>query len=162
MLIQAVRHTLDEIDHFLSQVSADQYNYPCPQLSGSTIGQHTRHIIELFECLINQYNEGTINYDNRCRNPLTETLPDYARECVEKVRKSINKPDKQLMLAQRIACEHITLQSNYHRELLYNLEHCIHHQALIKVATVGMRDLQVHENFGVAPSTIEFKKQCAQ
>lgn len=162
MLIQAVKNTLDDVDHFLSQVSDDQYTYPCPELSGSTIGQHTRHIIELFECLVNQYDEGTINYDSRPRDPLTETLPDYARKCIQKIRNTINKPDKQLKLTQHVASGHITLHSNYYRELLYNLEHCIHHQALIRVAAVCMDNLQLHAHFGVAPSTIEFKKQCAQ
>jgi hypothetical protein len=35
-------------------------------------------------------------------------------------------------LQQIVDGEEIRVESNYLRELLYNLEHCIHHQALIK------------------------------
>jgi hypothetical protein len=47
------------------------------------------------------------------------------------------------------------------RELLYNLEHCIHHQALIKVAVLESDTIFVNENFGVARSTLNIEK-CAQ
>ena len=56
----------------------------------------------------------------------------------------------------------IKIDSNYYRELLYNLEHCIHHQALIKVAVLKNENLKVDANFGVARSTIEYRKQCVQ
>ena len=58
--------------------------------------------------------------------------------------------------------EELLIQSNYERELLYNLEHCIHHQALIKVAIIQSNSVAIDENFGVARSTIEYRKQCAQ
>jgi anionic cell wall polymer biosynthesis LytR-Cps2A-Psr (LCP) family protein len=75
---------------------------------------------------------------------------------------SMTKPNKKLVLKQVIDEIEVTIESNYNRELLYNLEHCIHHQALIKVAVLQMKYLQIDENFGVARSTIEYRKQCAQ
>lgn len=54
------------------------------------------------------------------------------------------------------------IETNYFREVLYNLEHCIHHQALIKVALLNFNYIQISETFGIAPSTIEFRKICAQ
>ena len=47
-------------------------------------------------------------------------------------------------------------------ELIYNLEHSIHHQALIKVAVLKNSAIQLSENFGVAKSTIEYRNQCVQ
>lgn len=161
MLIQSVRHTLGEVDSFLSQLTHEQYNCPCRELSGSSIGQHTRHIIELFQCLVTQYDRGEINYDSRQRNTTIETLPDYARSCIQKIRDTIDKPDKLLALLQKVAGRELTIATNYYRELLYNLEHCIHHQALIKVAILDMDNIEVAESFGLAPSTIEYR-QCAQ
>ena len=67
-----------------------------------------------------------------------------------------------MTLRQVIDGEELRIDSNYFRELLYNLEHCIHHQALIKVAILQLGHLHVNENFGVARSTIEYRKQCAQ
>jgi len=162
MLIQSVRTTLSEVDNFLSQLTHEQYNRRCAQLNESTIGQHTRHIIELFDCLITHYEHGVINYDSRPRNNLIETLPDYAQTCIQKILGNINKPDKSLLLSQKIAGKEMRIQTNYFRELLYNLEHCIHHQALIRVAVFEMNNVHIDANFGVAPATVEFKKQCAQ
>jgi hypothetical protein len=54
------------------------------------------------------------------------------------------------------------VQTNYFRELLYNLEHSIHHQALIKVAVLKNKNIQLCSEFGVAKSTIEYRTQCAQ
>ncbi len=56
----------------------------------------------------------------------------------------------------------IITESSYQRELLYNLEHSIHHQALIKVALLEIQHDLVDENFGVAQSTIEYRKKCVQ
>ncbi|CAG5069693.1 hypothetical protein DYBT9623_02430 [Dyadobacter sp. CECT 9623] len=161
MLIQSVRHTLGEIDSFLSQLTHEQYNFPCPELSGSSIGQHTRHIIEVFQCLLIQYDRGEINYDSRQRNATIETLPSYARSCIQMIRETVDKPDKFLALYQKVAGREIKIATNYYREILYNLEHCIHHQALIRVAVMDMDNVEVDENFGLAPATIEYR-QCAQ
>jgi hypothetical protein len=44
----------------------------------------------------------------------------------------LEKENKKIELQQIVDGEEIRVESNYLRELLYNLEHCIHHQALIK------------------------------
>ena len=54
------------------------------------------------------------------------------------------------------------IETNYYRELMYNIEHCIHHQAIIKIALLNFGKTEIAENLGVAKSTIEYKKQCAQ
>jgi hypothetical protein len=46
---------------------------------------------------------------------------------------SLEKENKKMELQQIINDKEICIDSNYFRELLYNLEHCIHHQALIVV-----------------------------
>jgi hypothetical protein len=72
----------------------------------------------------------------------------------------LKKKIKKIELQQIIDNEEVRIESNYFRELLYNLEHCIHHQALIKVAVLQSETIFVNENFGVARSTIEYRKQC--
>ena len=52
--------------------------------------------------------------------------------------------------------------TNYYREVAYNLEHTIHHMALIKVGICEFTDILVPEGFGVAASTIKYRKECAQ
>jgi hypothetical protein len=78
------------------------------------------------------------------------------------VQQNLDKKNKNLELLQIIDGEEIRIESNYFRELLYNLEHCIHHQALIKVAILQCETVTIDPNFGVARSTIEYRNQCAQ
>jgi hypothetical protein len=162
MLTSSIAKTLNELFDLLSQLSNDDYTLPCKELSNSSIGQHTRHIIELFQCLENQYHSGVINYDNRLRDYTIQTDVFVAKQAINSILYTIEKPNKSLALQQQIDNEKVYIESNYFRELLYNLEHCIHHQALIKVALLKMHHLQIDENFGVARSTIEYRKQCAQ
>ena len=162
MLIPSLHKTLNELELLLHQLSDADYTSPCEGLSNSTIGEHTRHIIEMFQCLENQYETGVVNYDNRNRDYKIQTNTDFALQCITEVKNNLEKEDKKLVLQQMVDGEELSINSNYFRELLYNLEHCIHHQALIKVAVLQLEHLQIDANFGVARSTIEYRKQCAQ
>ena len=162
MLIPALNHSLDEITKLLHQLSDDEFAAHCQALSNATIGEHTRHIIEMFQCLEKFYENGIVDYDLRDRNKLIQTSTDYAIECIRKIQENLDRPNKNIELQQIIDGEEIRIDSNYHRELLYNLEHCIHHQALIKVAILQCENIQIDSNFGVARSTIEYRKQCVQ
>jgi len=162
MLIASINKTLNELLDLLSQISDSDYSCPCRDLSNATIGEHTRHIIEMFQCLENQYKNGIVNYDIRKRDYLIQTNTDFARECILQILNQIEKPNKSIQLQQIVDGSILLIDSNYNRELLYNLEHCIHHQALIKVAIIQSATIKIDENFGVARSTIEYRKQCAQ
>ena len=162
MLIASITKTLNELLDLLSQISDTDYSCPCHQLSNATIGEHTRHIIEMFQCLENQYEYGIVNYDIRKRDYLIQTNTDFAQKCILQILNQIEKPNKSLQLQQIVDGEELLIDTNYNRELLYNLEHCIHHQALIKVAVIQSQTIKIDENFGVARSTIEYRKQCAQ
>lgn len=162
MLLPSIKNTLNELSNLLSQLTVEDYTNPCSGLSNATIGEHTRHIIEMFQCLENQYEAGIINYDDRKRDYLIQTNTEFAKQTIVEVIETLDKPNKNVTLQQIVDNEELNIQSNYHRELLYNLEHCIHHQALIKVAVLQLEHLEIDQNFGVARSTIEYRKQCAQ
>jgi hypothetical protein len=162
MLLKSIHKTLSELSVLLDQLSNEEYTAPCRELSNSSIGAHTRHIIELFQCLDSQYESGCINYDNRLRDYHIQSDVLSAKEALNNILTSMEKPNKKVILQQVIDGESVNIESNYTRELLYNLEHCVHHQALIKVAILQWNHLQIDENFGVARSTIEYRKQCAQ
>lgn len=162
MLIPSIHKTLNELSDLLSQFSDNDYTNPCFGLSNATVGEHTRHIIEMFQCLENQYEIGIVNYDKRKRDYQIQTDVAFAKDTIITILSQLEKPNKNLQLQQIVDGEELLIDSNYNRELLYNLEHCIHHQALIKVAILQMDHIQIDKNFGVARSTIEYKKQCVQ
>jgi hypothetical protein len=162
MLILSINNSLNDLIDLLDQITNSEYSNPCAALSNSTIGEHSRHIIEMFQCLENSYYTGIVNYDKRERNVLIQTDTQYAINQIGVIQNSLGKQNKKIELLQIIDGEEILVESNYLRELLYNLEHCIHHQALIKVAILQNPSILVSINFGVARSTIEYRNQCAQ
>ncbi len=161
MLIESIRKNFIEITSLLDQLNNEIYTHSHIELNAS-IGEHTRHIIELYQSLINNYKLGVINYDKRNRNIQIQTSIQEAKNAIDEIILSLDLPNKNLILEQGNLTTFFSIETNYYRELLYNLEHSIHHQALIKVALLKYPKIKVLENFGIAKSTIEYKKQCAQ
>lgn len=162
MLIQSIKNNLSENIELLRQLTNEEFMQKNPELSNATIGEHMRHIIELFGCLLENYDYGLINYDDRKRDVLLQTDKNEALAIIEKYLLELDKPNKPLSLTHNCFSPIELLQTNYFRELIYNLEHSIHHQALIKVALHSLPHIKIPSSFGVAPSTLEYRKQCAQ
>jgi len=164
-LQQAVNNVFVQLSTTLDQLSQEQYIQPCQTLLNATVGQHVRHIIELFQCLENGYDEGMVNYEKRKRDAGIENSKAFAVELLSEVHSGLNRPNKTLNLE---ACydEHsshpITIATNFYREIAYNLEHTIHHMALIRVGINEIADINLPAEFGVATSTLKFRKECAQ
>ena len=100
MLIPSIQKTLNELTDLVSQLSNDDYACPCHGLSNATIGEHTRHIIELFQCLENQYESGVVNYDSRKRDYAIQTCTETAKSAIETIKSNLEKPNKNLLLHQ--------------------------------------------------------------
>jgi len=161
MLTQSIHKTLHELIDLLNQLTDQVYTTPCRELSNATIGEHTRHCIELFQCLLSQYELGVINYDKRQRDLAIQSQTEVAKTALLSLLDQLDKPNIDLVLEQDYDGNRIQITTTYQRELLYNLDHCVHHQALIKVALLSST-LQIDPNFGVARSTIAYRQQCAQ
>ena len=98
MNFTSVKQTLFELQHLLNQISEDDYSKPIEYLSNASIGEHTRHIIELFQCAINSYQVGVLNYDTRNRDILIQTSPSFAIEKIDEICNSIEKENKDLII----------------------------------------------------------------
>jgi L-rhamnose isomerase len=165
LLKQPLQHVFIQISETLSQLSDAEYIQPSKILSAATIGQHVRHIIELFQCLETGYEEGIINYEKRKRDHRIETDKLFAVDLLKKIYRQLDKPNKEIILQAEDYCETaqiVNIPSNYYREITYNLEHTIHHMALIRVGINEVSQLELPAEFGVAYSTIKFRQQCAQ
>lgn len=162
-IFNKAKEALNEIVAVLDQLPGhENYSAPCRALSDASIGQHTRHVIELYQCLLAGYEPGIVNYDNRQRNKLYENNKDEAIAAIREIQDKLECGDKPLLVVCQSAGDDVVINSNYYREVLYNLEHCIHHQALIRVALLATDGVLVSDEFGVAPSTIQYRQQCAQ
>lgn len=164
-LQKTIQNVFLQLSQTLHLLSNEHYVHPGKSLFNATIGQHTRHIIEMFICLEDGYNIAVVNYEKRKRDLRIETDIDFACGLLKKVYDELNKPNKNMVLEagyNEDSNELIMFETNYFREIAYNLEHTIHHMALIKVGIREVSDMEIPEGFGVATSTIKYRKECAQ
>lgn len=151
LLQQAVNNVFVQLAETISQLSPSQYAQPCPNLVNNTIGQHVRHIIELFQCLEKGYPDNNVNYEKRKRDIAIETDKELALQLLQEIYMNLGKPDKELVLYASYddhSPEPITIPTNYYREIAYNLEHTIHHMALIRIGIAEVSDINLPEDFG--------------
>jgi hypothetical protein len=164
-LQKAILNVFGQLTASLELLNDSQYIYGSKILSNATIGQHVRHIIEMFICLEEGYAGGIVNYENRKRDIIIETQKDVAIALLNKIYEGLNKKNKSLVLQgtyKEDTEELVDFDTNYYREIAYNLEHTIHHMALIKVGIREVSDIEIPDGFGVASSTIKFRAACAQ
>ena len=65
MLASLNAEVLVELSHFLAQLKRHDFSDISPVLRTSSIGQHVRHILELYDCLLCQYVLGQVCYPER-------------------------------------------------------------------------------------------------
>lgn len=160
--VTEAREVLMQLLDCINQLNFDEYTQKILLLSDSTIGEHTRHCVELFEQLLIGYETENINYDSRKREIRIQENIDFATERIANIIQGLEKNDKKLMLCTFYNNEKLVIESTYYRELVYNIEHCIHHQAIIKIALLQFENKLINEEFGVANSTIMYRKECVQ
>ncbi len=161
---------LDDLRCYLSVIEPVAYQAPLEILSGSTIGQHTRHILEFYNCLLEQYAQAdppVISYARRKRDHRIESEPDHALAYVDRISgqlKELNADRNCLLDCAEHGTPDLLVPSTIGRELIYNIEHTIHHLAIVKIALKStLPQIVLPEHFGVAPSTIRYRQEaCAQ
>lgn len=160
---------LDMLDALLAQFDASFFNNKLPALGAASVGMHVRHILEFYLCLQEGIPEGGVNYDTRKRDVTIETDPEVARNKVAEIREFISactgNVDLNLRSDETITASRGQLEigSNLFRELLYTLEHTIHHMAIIRIALrLTGKEALADPSFGVAPSTLKSGRLCAQ
>lgn len=159
---------LNQIKKLLLELNEEEYTKKLIHLSGASLGQHLRHILEFYQCLIQGFETKIINYDNRKRDILIENSTLYAVQIIQEIstflNESIVKGDCILQTNFSYFEDAVqNIPSSLERELAYCLEHSIHHQAIIKIGLIEMNKLHcIDEHFGIAPTTIRFKKTCVQ
>ena len=155
---QSISHLLIQLENAVQELSDQQFSEPIPILGDSTIGQHLRHTLEFYNELDDAYQSGMINYDQRKRDHNLQTCRETAIAKIRQIRSNLNWENKELKIRVEYDDVDITqqqIQTNYFRELVYNLEHTIHHMALIKVGVSISSRIILPEDFGVAASTIK-------
>lgn len=164
-LSEATCSILDQVEFVIGQMKNEDYTKPVDVFNNSTIGQHVRHTLEFFQCLIDGYESGVVSYDKRNHDIRMETDKELALAFIINAKQFITNCDmlKPLLLEVNYTINYtddIVVDSNMGREVTYNIEHAIHHMAIIKI---GLRvlcpDVELPYGFGVAISTLRYNKE---
>ncbi len=155
---------LTQLSNLVECIKEEDFRTPSKILNGSTIGQHLRHTIEFFVCLEKGMKTGIVNYDKRDHNKAIENDKFIAQSLLTTISESISisKSDRAIVLEVCYDVEtetFTTLPTSYHRELVYNIEHAVHHMAIMKI---GIREIAPYINlptdFGIAVSTMRYQQ----
>lgn len=166
-LVAAAVEILRQGEELLSAIDDDRYTRRLPAVFSSAIGDHFRHCLDHFQCLLDGVAEGEVNYDHRPRDSRIENDRAFALAETRRLREACARiPVLALELPLNV-CSKVSYDeppsicaSSYGRELMYAVAHAIHHYALLAVMC-GLLGVRVPFGFGIAPSTLEYRRAVA-
>ncbi|MBS7332730.1 MAG: hypothetical protein KIG88_03950 [Weeksellaceae bacterium] len=156
---KSIHQSLSQLENILIQINDTEYTQAIEILNGQTIGKHVRHIVEFFQCLL--IADDVVCFDNRKREVLIENSTIYTLDRIKSIKQKIEFLDfnQPIILRQLIADDVIEVQSTIGRELIYCIDHSIHHFAIIKmVLRSDFPYISISEDFGIAYSTLNYTK----
>ncbi len=150
-----------QINHILNRLEEADYVQPLDVFNGSTLGQHFRHILDFYSCVVKGASHGEVNYGCRDRSVSIETNIKLAQDQFAQLQGQIDglSDDQVLGVVTDFHKEagdgHEVVQSSVGRELMFAYDHAIHHMAMIRI---GIRDqfsyVDIDGAVGMASSTI--------
>ncbi|WP_461643592.1 hypothetical protein [Labilibaculum euxinus] len=146
------------------KLSSKQYSASLQLLMNNSIGKHIRHIAEFYDILKDSCNaDSVLSYDTREHCSRTETEKEVAVKRFNDLLNWLNDIDENLVLKLNVSYDKVAnagfdIDTSLQRELVYNIEHAIHHMAIIRIAIEQeFPDIKLDKHFGVAYSTIRFR-----
>lgn len=160
---------LNQLKKLVENLTDNQLSETLTVLNNATIGGHVRHILEFYMCLFECANSKHLNYDNRKRDGKIEISTEKCALTIENLLNRMKKHQKDFEI--KLSADYgtgqvskaVSVQSTFFRELLYNIEHLVHHLAIIKIGIQSLESkVEISDDFGIAASTIRNRKLCVQ
>jgi hypothetical protein len=158
---QVASTSLLQLKAFLLSIEESHYVDCSDLLLGASIGQHVRHVLEFYVCFKEGFSTGVVNYDLRKRDLRVEQNKLVAIELIDSISEWVlNAKPRGLLLEGAYGTDHVhvfSIDSHFDRELVYNIEHAVHHMAIIKIAGISLYQYPFPANFGLADSTLTYQ-----
>ena len=164
-LHQVSKSILDQLITISDQLTDEEFRVPLKVLSDNSIGKHIRHIIEFYDLMVIGNQSGEVNYDKRSHDRVIEENRLMAIEKMNTLKSELANisKDHELILKANYSQDSdqpLEIKTSFFRELQYNIEHAIHHMAIIKIALLSsIEHVTIPEGFGIAYSTIKYEKE---
>jgi uncharacterized damage-inducible protein DinB len=164
-VLNAAAEILMQGEDLLRALSTESFTRKVPAVFNASIGGHYRHCLDHFTSFLLALDAEVVDYDHRKRDPRIESQPDFARTLTAEMRRTLEQLTPDTLCPRVKACCEVSYMhgnspvthSTLARELVYCIAHAIHHYALISVMA-RLMEVELPENFGVAPSTVAHHK----
>lgn len=155
-LIKANLEAVDQALYTIESLSDDQYG---ARVGGrSQPGSHIRHILDHYHSVREGLLSGTVDYDMRRRNCAAESDRAAATldlNAIKQWLRSVSETPRPLSVKSEVSvceCHTVSINSDSQRELLYVLNHTIHHMAYVSLL-LQANGVKLKREIGLAPAT---------
>lgn len=157
-----------QVAGLLERLDKTAYAQPLPLFNGSSIGQHVRHILECYTCLLDGVRPAHVDYGSRKRNRTLSECPRAALATLDYIASAVKRLDEHQWLnvagefpeGPIAGGERPAYLSSMGRELQFAFDHAVHHLAMIRMGLdLYFPEIPVDADLGVAPSTVKYRKQ---
>ena len=163
-IVSAVEDVLQQGLALLAAMEATMYSLVLRSPYSASIGQHYRHVLDHFICLVTGLESGRVDYDERSRNRDIETDLVYARGITAMLLQQFQDLSLEVL---DLPCEVVysvgyretevdIIPSTIGREVAFSVGHAIHHFAIVRLLCAEL-GIAVPNEFGIAPSTLKHR-----
>ena len=160
----------------LEGLDGDVYRQSPVPIATSSVGEHMRHVLDAIECLVAGAAERRVDYDQRERDEATEReagtalariaaievrIGGWSERDATPLRVRADAPGGANGSAQDASEDDGWIDSTIGRELMYLVNHTIHHYAIIGMI-LRHQGVALPDDFGVAPSTLRYWKEAGR
>jgi hypothetical protein len=163
-IIDANIESLEQGEKLIQSLSAEQYLYKETLLLSSSIGEHFRHIMDIYFALIDGVEQGAVNFNLRKRGALSERSRDIALGELAQIKTWLRNLNSKCNLSIQVKAEvalnktqAVELTSSLARELIFSSNHATHHYAVMGIIA-KLQDVNVAEGLGLAAATATYER----
>ena len=165
-LLPSLSAVLAQGSALIESLDDHAYTVKASIAGGASIGAHYRHCLDHFGALLSADASGGIDYDARRRDPKIENERGAALQMTHHLQDLAASMDSAILQSPVLVRCGVSysekgapvVTSSFEREVMFSISHAVHHYALIAMIcrTLGV---PVPEGFGVAPSTIHYRRE---
>ena len=174
-VVQGNIEAMDQGICLVDSLTDEQYTRVPDEFVSSSIGQHFRHILDLYQAVLQPTRLcGTgaepppvLDYDQRRRGSSIETCRQSAIDEMRAIRRELKRrasdPDQRVGVRTEVCLDTarpIALDSTLARELAFASCHATHHYALAAVIA-KLQGVKPDSTIGLAPATASYVRQSA-
>ena len=161
-LVAANVSLLDQCKSFLVDIPADVYTDATQPPFPFSIGAQVRHNLDMYACLIRDYEKKSIDFTNRERNSTIEVCPDLAIKHTERLQNDLKRFSSENearhlgVLVEPATGTFLEIPMMLGGILGFLYYHTMHHHATIAVLSCGLNHTLRDGSFGYNPTTLRY------